>query len=78
MNSVGSMFGTIVCGLVSWRMGPKICLTLMAIPLVVFWIVIRFGNTFNHILIARFCAGITGGGFQTGAVLFVSEISDNK
>lgn len=91
-------------------MSAKVSMTCMAFPPIVFWVLIRFGNTYYHILIARsliqsknrilskylfsygdynqilfssrksnrFIAGLTGGGYQSGTVQYVSEISNNK
>lgn len=43
-----------------------------------FWFLVYFGDTYYYIFIARFAAGLTGGGIQTTIVLFVSEIANDK
>lgn len=123
--SVGSVCGTFLFGFISLKMGAKASMAIMAFPNLIFWILIRFGSSYYHILIARFVngiililkcisviletyytysitlsfhcsnmllyssllnasilyrfiAGLTGGSYQTGTVLFISEISNNK
>lgn len=78
MNSIGSICGTFIIGVLSILWGSKQAMTFLAYPAIAFWLLIYYGNTFYHILIARFANGLTGGGFQSGVVLFVSEISDDK
>lgn len=78
MNSFGSICGTFIIGLLSILCGSKRGMTFLAYPSIAFWLLIYYGNTFYHILMARFCNGLTGGGFQSGVVLFVSEISNDK
>lgn len=78
MNSVGAIFGTVIFGVMSALMGSKRAMTLTAYPIIVFWLFIYFGNDFLFILLARFATGLTTGGFQSGVVLYVSEISNDK
>lgn len=78
MNSVGSIVGTFIVGAISALMGSKRAMTFIAYPTIAFWLLIYFGDTFYHILIARFCGGLTGGGMQSGVVLYISEISNDK
>lgn len=78
MNSVGALCGTFISGLISAFMGSKRAMTFIAYPSIAFWLLIHFGDTFYHILLARFFCGLTGGGFQSGIVLYVSEIANDK
>lgn len=78
MSSVGSVCGTIVFGIISVAFGPKCAMTFLAFPTIINWILIYFGNSFVYLLLARFIGGLTGGGFQSGTVLFVSEIADDN
>lgn len=78
MSSLGSVCGTFICGLLSMWLGCKRAMVFLAFPPIVFWILVYFGNTFYHILCARLIGGLTGGGFQSGVTLFVSEIANNK
>lgn len=58
--------------------GSKRATELLALPAIAVWLFIHFGDTFYCILIARFFVGLCGGGFQSGVVLYVSEISNDK
>lgn len=53
-------------------------MTFLAVPSILFWILIKFGHTFYHIFIARLIAGLLGGGFHSSVVLFLSEIANDK
>lgn len=54
MNSVGAIVGTFICGIMSALMGSKRAMTFVAYPAIAFWLLVYFGDTFYHILIARF------------------------
>ncbi|XP_031631808.1 sugar transporter ERD6-like 8 [Contarinia nasturtii] len=78
MNSVGAIASTFITGIFSAFWGSKRAMTLLAYPAIAFWLLIYFGDSFYHILLARFATGLTGGLLQSGIVLFIAEISDDK
>lgn len=78
MNSIGAIVGTFICGIISAFLGAKRAMTFIACPAIAFWILIYFGDSFYCILFARFCTGLTGGGMQSGVVLYVAEISNDN
>ncbi|XP_055307285.1 facilitated trehalose transporter Tret1-like, partial [Sitodiplosis mosellana] len=78
MSSLGAIFGTFITGLLSMLYGSKRTIVFLAFPVITFWVLIHFANTFYDILLARFITGLTGGGFSSGAVLFISEISNDN
>lgn len=57
--------------------GSKRSLIVLTIPLVAFWLLIYYGQTYYHVLIARFIGGWTASGVQGGTILFVSEIAND-
>ncbi|XP_055309481.1 facilitated trehalose transporter Tret1-like isoform X1 [Sitodiplosis mosellana] len=78
MNSFGALCGTFISGFLSIRLGSKRAMTVLALPAVTVWILIYFGDSFYHIFFARFATGCIGGGFQSGVILFVAEISNDN
>lgn len=59
-------------------MGSKRAMTFLAFPAIAYWILVKFGNTFYYLLLARFITGWTVGGMQSGVALYVAEISNDN
>lgn len=76
--SIGAVIGTFLCAFLNMKYGSKIATTCCAFPLIAFWIIIYFGDTFYYVFAARFIGGMTAGGFQSGIVAFAAEISNDK
>lgn len=76
--SIGAVIGTFLFGFLSVKYGSKMAMTCCAFPCIAFWIIIYFGDTFYYVFFARLLGGLTGGGFQSGVVTYVSEISNDK
>lgn len=76
--NIGSFVGTILLGLLISYLGSKRAILTIAIPEIVYWILIYFGTNYYSIFIARIFNGLGGGGNVTAVILFISEISDNK
>lgn len=78
MSSLGAIIGTFIFGFMSSMMGSKRAMTYLAFPAITYWILVRYGNTFYHLLAARLIQGLAVGGMQSGVALYVSEISNDK
>lgn len=78
IGAIGVIFGSFLFGFFTSLMGCKRATVLVAIPSIAFWILVYFGHFYHHILLAKFASGVSFGGIQTTAVLFVSEIANNK
>lgn len=78
INCIGAMLGTVSLGYFISMMGSKRALLILTLPCVVFWMLIYFGTSYNHIFIARLFGGYAGGGIQTSLILFVSEIANDE
>lgn len=76
--SVGGMIGPVIYGILTSMLGCKRATFLLAIPSMIFWFLIYFGNTFEHIFIALLIAGLSGAGTLTSVVLYVAEISNDE
>ncbi|XP_055296009.1 facilitated trehalose transporter Tret1-like [Sitodiplosis mosellana] len=76
--SIGAVAGTFITGLLSILYGSKRTIVFLAFPVIISWLFIHFGNNVYHILLAMFTSGVTGGGFSSGVVLFISEVSNDN
>lgn len=59
-NSCGAICSTFIMVVLSTRWGSKQAMTFLAYPAIAFWLLVYFGDTFYHILLARFANGLTG------------------
>lgn len=50
----------------------------LGLPSIIFWLSIFFGEAFWHLLAGRFSMGLTAGGVQSGIIIYVSQISDDR
>lgn len=57
INAIGALFGTFTFGLFTTKFGCKRTMTFLTIPSVIFWLAVYFGNTYFHLLFARFSTG---------------------
>lgn len=78
INSIGGIFGTLSFGYFTTKFGCKRVMSFLTIPSLIFWLTIYFGNSYYHLLFARFLTGLTGGGIQTTNILYVAEISNDR
>lgn len=78
ITSIGAMCGSFTFGFFTTFLGCKRAMIFLAVPSTVFWILVYFGDTYHHILLARFLTGWTGGGNHTTIVLYISEIANDK
>lgn len=56
-NAFGAMYGTLVYGFGTLYLGCKRTILTFALPCLIFYTLIYFGDTYCHILIARFFMG---------------------
>lgn len=75
---VGGFIGTIAFGKITQKWGKKNALFLLVIPHLSFWALIYFSTHVYHLYLARFLAGLTGGGSLRTISLYVAEISENR
>lgn len=78
ISSLGSLFGTFVFGYLASFIGCKRAMVFLGLPSIIFWLLIFFGDSLCELLIARFVMGCTAGGVQSGIIIYVSEISNDK
>lgn len=78
INSIGALCGALSFGYFTSFIGCKRATLFLSIPMFTYWLLIFFGRTYYHILIARFIAGLTGGGIQTTIILYISEIANDE
>lgn len=78
MSSVGALVGTFIFGIMSAHLGSKRAMTFLAFPVIIYWVLVHFGDAFYYLIAGRFIAGLTVGGMQSGVALYVAEISNDK
>lgn len=78
INCIGAVLGSLFFDQFVSLIGSKRVVHLLAVPTIVFWFLIYVGNTYYHILIARFICGLASGGVYTTVVLFISEIANDE
>lgn len=78
LNCIAAIIGAATFGYFTPLFGSKRSLIALTCPLVAFWLLIYFGQTYYHVLIARFIGGWTASGVQGGTILFVSEIANDE
>lgn len=57
INTIGALCGAITTGYLASAFGCKKLMLLLAVPSIVFWTLIHFGDDYYHILIARTISG---------------------
>ncbi|KAH8359705.1 hypothetical protein KR093_008426 [Drosophila rubida] len=75
---LGALTGNIIFGLLLDRLGRKMCMYLLAVPNMIYWILIYTAQDVTYLYAGRFLAGVSGGGCYVVLPIFVAEISDNN
>ncbi|XP_017119967.1 facilitated trehalose transporter Tret1 [Drosophila elegans] len=75
---LGSLTGNIIFGLLLDRLGRKLCMYFLAIPNMIYWILIFAAQDVTYLYAGRFLAGMSGGGCYVVLPIFISEIADNS
>lgn len=76
--ALGGFVGAIVFGQITEKFGKKTALFLLVFPHLGFWCLVYMSTHVYHLYLARFIAGITGGGIIRTVSLFIAEISENR
>ncbi|XP_002070820.3 facilitated trehalose transporter Tret1 [Drosophila willistoni] len=75
---LGSLTGNLVFGLLLDRLGRKFCMYFLAIPNMIYWILIYTAQDVTYLYAGRFLAGMSGGGCYVVLPIFIAEIADNS
>ncbi|XP_036675117.3 facilitated trehalose transporter Tret1 [Drosophila suzukii] len=75
---LGSLTGNIIFGLLLDRLGRKLCMYFLAIPNMIYWILIYCAQDVTYLYAGRFLAGMSGGGCYVVLPIFIAEIADNS
>lgn len=74
--SVGGIMGNFTFSVLAERFGRKFALIVLALPNLAFWTLLIFSTHVTHLYMARFFAGLTGGGLFVVLPVYVAEIAD--
>ncbi|XP_055307284.1 facilitated trehalose transporter Tret1-like [Sitodiplosis mosellana] len=77
ISCIGVLVGSLSFGYFTSFMGCKRAMLFLTVPSIGAWLLIYFGQTFDHILLSRALSGWSTGGITTTIILFVSEIANN-
>uniref|UniRef100_A0A182W7L4 Major facilitator superfamily (MFS) profile domain-containing protein n=1 Tax=Anopheles minimus TaxID=112268 RepID=A0A182W7L4_9DIPT len=75
---LGALFGAFLYGFLVEKIGIKRTLQALVIPHSAFWIITYFATSVHQLYLARFLAGLSGGGIIVVFPLFIADISDKK
>uniref|UniRef100_A0A2M4AI92 Putative sugar transporter n=1 Tax=Anopheles triannulatus TaxID=58253 RepID=A0A2M4AI92_9DIPT len=75
---LGGLCGAFVYSFLVEKLGIKKSIQALAIPHSAFWITVYLATSVYHLYIARFMAGLTGGGIIVTFPLYVADISDKR
>lgn len=75
---LGSLLGILSFGYVCAIIGSKRAMSFIAIPAILYWLMIIFGRTVANLFVARVIAGWTGGAIQCCILIYVVEIADSR
>lgn len=62
ITNIGALCGSLTFGFFTTVLGCKRAMVFLAIPSILYWILIHFGTAYYHLLLARFFTGWTNGG----------------
>ncbi|XP_055295169.1 facilitated trehalose transporter Tret1-like [Sitodiplosis mosellana] len=77
ISALAAILGTFTFGFFTMFLGSKRTMLFLMLPTVIFWVLIYIGDSYYHVLIARFSTGWTGGGVQTTVILYISDIAND-
>lgn len=78
LGSVGGLLGCISLGFITTRIGSRNAVMLLAWPSIAYFLLIRFGDTYYYLMVARFVSGWAGAGMYGTITLYISEIANDK
>ncbi|XP_052892091.1 uncharacterized protein LOC128300161 [Anopheles moucheti] len=75
---LGALFGAFLYGYLVEKIGIKRTLQALVIPHSAFWVITYVATSVHQLYLARFLAGLSGGGIIVVFPLFIADISDKK
>ncbi|XP_053673560.1 facilitated trehalose transporter Tret1-like [Anopheles nili] len=75
---LGALFGAFLYGFMVEKVGIKRTLQALVVPHSAFWIITCLATSVTQLYLARFLAGLSGGGIIVVFPLFIADISDKK
>lgn len=78
INALASIASSLAFGFIAKIIGCKRTILLLAVPSIIFFVLIYIGDTYHYLVCARLTAGMVGGGIQTVLIIFIAEIADDK
>jgi SP family facilitated glucose transporter-like MFS transporter 8 len=76
--NLGAFLGALPAGLVADRIGRKVTLCALAIPLTGSWLMIAFGGSVAELFAGRFIGGIAIGAVSVAAPMYIAELAESS
>lgn len=76
--NLGAFLGALPAGLIADRIGRKITLCALAVPLTGSWFMIAFGSSVAELFAGRFIAGTAIGAVSVVAPMYIAEIAESS
>jgi MFS family permease len=76
--TLGAMMGAAPAGMLGQWIGRRRFLASLALPLLVSWLLVAFGQTFGALATGRFIGGLATGAVSVAAPVYCAEISEQR
>jgi SP family facilitated glucose transporter-like MFS transporter 8 len=76
--NLGAFLGALPAGLVADRLGRKLTLCLLAVPLSASWLMLGFGSSVAELFAGRFIAGVAIGAVSVTVPMYIAEMAESS
>jgi SP family facilitated glucose transporter-like MFS transporter 8 len=76
--NLGAFLGALPAGLVADRIGRKLTLCLLAVPLSASWLMLGFGSSVAELFAGRFIAGVSIGAVSVTVPMYIAELAESS
>ena len=76
--NLGAFVGALPAGLIADKIGRKVTLCILAIPLTGSWLLIAFGSSVTELFAGRFISGIAIGAVSVVTPMYIAELAESS
>jgi SP family facilitated glucose transporter-like MFS transporter 8 len=74
----GAFLGALPAGLVADRIGRRLTLSILAVPLSAAWLILGFGSSVAELFAGRFIAGVAIGAVSVTVPMYIAELAESS